>query len=123
MKTRQKLALFLTLIACSISLALFALVALGHYINQPARAERPAVGKLEPPTHDPAPLLQTEPILSPKPSESSKSDSEQEAEDRLNHSAEHKDRLAHFRKFNQHRERHHYKQPAGDSGLSFNTER
>jgi hypothetical protein len=46
MKAREKLIIAVSLLACGISIAIFAVVSLGHFIYSPDRSTVPMVGKM-----------------------------------------------------------------------------
>jgi hypothetical protein len=46
MKAREKLIIAVSLLACGISIAIFAVVSLGHFIYTPDRGRMPIVGKM-----------------------------------------------------------------------------
>jgi hypothetical protein len=62
MKAREKLMIIISVIACGVSIAVFALVSLGHFIYTPGRTVIPVVGKMYESTVQQVALLEPVPI-------------------------------------------------------------
>lgn len=62
MKAREKLLITISVLACGVSIAVFALVSLGHFIYTPDRATIPVVGKMYENTVQQVALLETVPV-------------------------------------------------------------
>lgn len=68
MKAREKLLITISVLACGVSIAVFALVSLGHFIYTPNRATIPVVGKMYEGTVSQVSMLETVPVpKSPTP--------------------------------------------------------
>jgi hypothetical protein len=62
MKARDKLFIFISVVACGVSIAVFALVSLGHFIYSPGRTVIPVVGKMYESTVQQVALLEPIPV-------------------------------------------------------------
>jgi hypothetical protein len=68
MKAREKLMIIISVIACGVSIAVFALVSLGHFISTPNRTVLPVVGKMYESTVQQVALLEPVPVpVTPTP--------------------------------------------------------
>lgn len=63
MKTREKLLIIVSVVACGVSIAVFALVSLGHFIYSPGRTVIPVVGKMYENTVQQVALLEPVPVV------------------------------------------------------------
>jgi hypothetical protein len=62
MKAREKLMIIISVVACGVSIAVFALVSLGHFISTPNRTVLPVVGKMYESTVQQVALLEPVPV-------------------------------------------------------------
>lgn len=65
MKAREKLFIIISVVACGVSIAVFALVSLGHFIYTPNRTVLPVVGKMYESTVQQVSMLETVPVPQP----------------------------------------------------------
>ena len=65
MKAREKLMIIISVVACGVSIAVFALVSLGHFISTPNRTVLPVVGKMYETTVQQIALLEPVPVPVP----------------------------------------------------------